>query len=109
LPVAPSEPQLFTVRVTSEPEGATVREDSIEVCASTPCEIAYKGAQADPGRDHKLTLTRQGYRVETRSVKPGDPPVVVKLSPLSHGPPAPAQRPAEAPSVPTGYKPDIPY
>ena len=110
LPVAPPEPpQLFTVRVTSEPEGATVREDSVEVCASTPCEIAYKGVDVDPGRDHKLTLARQGYRVETRSVKPGDAPVVVKLSPLPRGMPAPAPRPAEAPSVPTGYKPDIPY
>jgi serine/threonine-protein kinase len=108
--VAPAAPNVVTLRVATEPDGASVKEDSVELCASTPCEIAYKGADAEPGRDHKLTLARQGYRVETRNVRAGDAPLVVKLSPVVRANvAAPAPRPAEPQAVPTGYKPDIPY
>jgi serine/threonine-protein kinase len=108
-PAAPPEPIVVTLRVTTEPDGASVKEDSVELCASTPCEIAYTGAGAEPGHDHKLTLARQGYRVETRNVRAGDAPLVVKLSPVARPVAAPAPRAAEPPAVPTGYKADIPY
>ena len=60
-------PALVKVRVNTDPDGASVKEDGVELCGSTPCDILYKGADADPAREHKLTLTRPGYRVEARS------------------------------------------
>lgn len=99
------------VRINSDPDGASVKEDGVELCSSTPCDILYKGSDADPTREHKLTLTRNGYRVETKTVKVGDSPVAVKLTPAPAGPvyqrPSPKDN-GPAP-VPTGYKNDIPY
>jgi len=96
-----------TVHVSTDPDGAIVKEDGIERCSSTPCDILYRGEDADPQREHKLSLARPGYRVETRSVKAGDSSaLLVKLSPT----PRPAlPRAADPPAVPTGYKTDIPY
>ncbi len=96
------------VRVSTDPDGATVKEDGVELC-STPCDIFYKGKDADPEREHKLTLARQGYRVETRSLKVGESSALhVKLVATPRAPPPP--RVADAPAaVPTGYKTEIPY
>ena len=97
------------VRVNSDPDGASVKEDGVERCGTTPCEILYEGSDADPSREHKLTLARNGYRAETRSVRAGDGTVTIKLSPAPQAvAPRPAAKP-ELPSVPTGYKTDIPY
>ncbi len=108
---APVAPTLVKVRVTSDPDGASVREDGVEVCSSTPCDIVYKGPDADPAKDHHLAITRNGYRLENRTVKIGDSPVTVKLTAAPHwsAPAAPAAKPAETQSLPPGYKPDIPY
>ena len=76
----PAAATLVKVRVNSDPDGASVKEDGVELCSSTPCDILYKGADADPTKDHKLTLTRNGYSVETKTVKVGDSPVAVKLT-----------------------------
>jgi eukaryotic-like serine/threonine-protein kinase len=95
------------VHVSTDPDGAIVKEDGIERCSSTPCDILYKGDEANPQREHKLTLARQGYRAETRSVKADDSSAInVKLTPNPR--PAPP-RAADTPAVPTGYKTDIPY
>jgi eukaryotic-like serine/threonine-protein kinase len=114
----PKSVALVKVRVNSDPDGATVKEDGVELCSSTPCDLLYKGPDADPAREHKLTLTRAGYRVEVRALKVGDSPVLVKLTkapdaPVPHfvapqGPAAQAPRSDPAP-VPTGYKTDLPY
>ena len=98
------------VRIITDPDGASVKEDGVELCSSTPCDIVYKGPDADAAREHKLTLTRNGYRNETRSVTIGDSPVTVKLiaAPVFVRPSAPQQKP-DQPSLPPGYKPDIPY
>jgi hypothetical protein len=87
-----------------------VREDGVEVCSSTPCDVPYKGQDADPVKDHHLTITRNGYRNETRTVRIGDSPVTVKLTvaPTTYRPPAPT-KPADTQALPPGYKPDIPY
>ena len=76
-----------------------------------PCDILYKGADADPAREHKLTLSRPGFRLETRTVKVGDSPVAVKLTKAPDVPRfVPAAQPrTDAPPVPTGYKNDLPY
>ncbi|MGH7295217.1 MAG: protein kinase domain-containing protein [Polyangiaceae bacterium] len=103
-------PSLVKVRINSEPDGASVKEDGVELCSSTPCDILYKGADADPAKEHKLTVVRNGYRNETKAVKVGDSPVTIKLTPAPVGPyirPQPQNR--EPPPVPTGYKNDIPY
>jgi hypothetical protein len=73
-------PSLVKVRVSSEPDDATVMEDGVPLCSSTPCEILYKGADAEPGREHVLTFVRSGFRPETRVIKPADAPLAVKLT-----------------------------
>jgi serine/threonine-protein kinase len=103
---------MVKVRVNSDPDGASVKEDGVELCSSTPCDILYKGPDADPTRDHKLTITHNGFRIETKSVKVGDSPVTIKLTPAPGGGqiyrPAPDKKDNAAP-VPTGYKNDLPY
>jgi PEGA domain len=109
---------IVKVRVNSDPDGATVKEDGVELCGSTPCDILYKGGDADPARDHKLLVSRQGYKAEAKTVKVGDSPIIVKLARLPDAarfapvapaaPQAPAPK-ADTPPVPTGYKTDLPY
>jgi serine/threonine protein kinase len=104
-------PAIVKIRINTEPDGATVKEDGVELCGSTPCDILYKGTDADPAREHKLTLTRQGYRIEVETLKVNDEPVTVKLTKAPEPPrfiPQTQARP-ETPPVPTGYKTDLPY
>jgi serine/threonine-protein kinase len=107
---APAAPIMVKLRINTDPDGASVREDGVENCSSTPCDIVYKGPDADPAKDHHLLITRNGYRNESRTVKIGDSPVTVKLTaaPVYVRPAGPA-KPAETQSLPPGYKPDIPY
>jgi serine/threonine-protein kinase len=101
---------MVKVRVNTEPDGAGVKEDGVELCSSTPCDILYKGPDADPARDHKLTVARPGYRSETRSVKVTEGSLTVKLSKVDppRFVPPPAVKP-DMPVAPTGYKTDVPY
>jgi serine/threonine-protein kinase len=107
--VSTTSPSPVKVRINTDPDGASVREDGVELCSSTPCDILYKGADADPTREHKLTFTRNGYRLEIKSVKVGDSPVTVKLTVAPAGVYLPAPQPKDntAPQ-PTVYK-EIPY
>jgi serine/threonine-protein kinase len=109
---------IVKVRINTDPDGATVKEDGVELCGSTPCDILYKGADADPSREHKLALSRQGYKIETRTMHVGDSPLAVKLTKAPDGPRVVPQvqtqyvapRPETAPApAPTGYKNDLPY
>jgi hypothetical protein len=95
----------------TDPPGASVREDGVEVCGSAPCDLLYEGDAADPAREHKITVSLAGYRPQTKSVKLGDSPIQVKLArlPVVRGG-APAAPPrAEGPAAPPGYKNDVPY
>jgi hypothetical protein len=76
----PTAPSLAKVRVNSEPDSAHVSEDGVELCSSTPCDILYKGADAEPMRKHTLTFARRGYRSETRTLRAAESPLSVKLS-----------------------------
>lgn len=110
--VAPPPVAIVKVRVNSDPDGASVKEDGVELCGSTPCDILYKGSDADPLREHKLTVTHPGYRSETRTVKVGDSPVAVKLARAPEAPrfvPAAPPPRSDTPPAPTGYKNDLPY
>jgi serine/threonine-protein kinase len=113
---APAEPApppvaIVKVRVNSDPDGASVKEDGVELCGSTPCDILYKGSDADPLREHKLTISHPGFRSETRTVKVGDSPVAFKLARAPEVPRfVPAAPPKnDTPPAPTGYKNDLPY
>ena len=68
------------VRIKTDPPGATVKENGVAVCESTPCDVVYAGADADPLREHRLTLTRPGWRAKAIVVRANDGPVVAKLS-----------------------------
>jgi serine/threonine-protein kinase len=89
------------LHVTTEPSGASIRDESKEVCASTPCDVVFK-LDPDPSKTHKLVISHAGFRSETRTVRPGDPPLHVKLT---HPKPSPSQSPSPSPappSIPTG-------
>jgi serine/threonine-protein kinase len=108
---APPPIAIVKIRVNTDPDGASVKEDGVELCGSTPCDLLYKGSDADPAREHKLTVARPGFRPEARTVKLGDSPVLIKLTKAPEVPrfvPAAPQR-TDAPPVPTGYKNDLPY
>jgi serine/threonine-protein kinase len=103
--------------ITSEPAGASVREDGVELCAATPCDVTFDAAgrdAAEPGRTHKLVLAHAGFRTETRSVKAGEPALHVKLARTGGGGggarpvAAPAPKPASTEPTPNGFK-DLPY
>ncbi|MDB4993801.1 MAG: Serine/threonine protein kinase PrkC, regulator of stationary phase [Myxococcaceae bacterium] len=91
------------VHVKTEPEGAVVREDGKEVCAATPCEIAYRGDEAQA--THHLVVSKAGFRSELRETKAGGDPLVVRLvrTPQTYV----APRPTDS-TTPQGFK-EIPY
>ncbi|HEY8086728.1 MAG TPA: hypothetical protein VIF09_02755 [Polyangiaceae bacterium] len=75
----PAAVSLAKVRVNSDPDTTHVSEDGVELCSSTPCDILYKGADAEPAQEHRLTFARRGYRSETRNIRVADSPVSVRL------------------------------
>ncbi|MCC6647755.1 MAG: serine/threonine protein kinase [Polyangiaceae bacterium] len=107
----PKPPQKVTIKVDSEPSGATVRlhdKDGDELCKDTPCEVTFKGADAAPGREVKLYFTKRGHSSETKTLKLGtDEKVSVKLSAQGGGGPRPAAPAGPGPDSP-GFKP-VPY
>ena len=107
-----------TIKVTTDPPGASVREDATELCASTPCDVTFKGDAADPAKTHKLLVQRAGFRPELKIVKPGDAALSSGLHVrLFRGgftgggrpavtPPSTGAKPPE--TTPNGFK-DLPY
>lgn len=104
--------RVATVHFASDPPGASVHEDTKELCASTPCDVAFKGDDADPKKVHKVTFAKPGFRAEARSMKTSDPQLSAKLSPVSNGArpsrPAVTAKPSSDPTTPAGFK-DLPY
>ena len=87
------------LRINTNPDGASVKEDGYEVCNSTPCEVTYRGAiDADLAKDHKLLISKTGYKVESKTVRIGDSPITVKLTraPAQRTPPPPPQQPGKS-------------
>lgn len=76
----PTARSLAKLRVNSEPDSAHVSEDGVELCSGTPCDILYKGADAEPTREHTLTFARRGYRSETRTLRVAESPLSVRLN-----------------------------
>jgi serine/threonine-protein kinase len=84
---SPSPPfdTIVKFRITTDPDGATVKENGVAICSGTPCDVLY--AEADPSRVHRIVLTLAGYQQETKDVRIEDSPVVVKLTVLPSGEP----------------------
>jgi eukaryotic-like serine/threonine-protein kinase len=112
-PTATTSPPIATAtgfKVTTDPAGASIREDNKELCAATPCDIVFKGDVPDR-KVHKLVIARAGFKPETRSVKAGDAPLHVKLAHAGGGGIArpPSTTPKSDPTTtPSGFK-DQPY
>lgn len=107
---SPPEPKVASLAVTTEPPGASVREDGKELCAATPCDVAFAG---EPTKTRRLVIARAGYRTETRSVTASDPSLHVRLvhaAPRSSTSPSPKPSPSPNPesTMPSGFK-DVPY
>ena len=65
------------VRIETEPQGAAVSEDGKELCPSTPCDIVFKD---DGGpKEHKLALTRKGYKGKELVVSATDTKATTKM------------------------------
>jgi serine/threonine-protein kinase len=73
-------PSLRTVRVESDPSGASVSENGTELCMSTPCELVWKGDAATA--EHKLSISKRGYRTARIAVTAKDEKVSSKLDPI---------------------------
>ncbi len=103
-------PPRATLSITTDPPGATIREDGVEICTATPCEVTLRGTTAaDAGKVHRLLVTKPGYRIETRQVRAGDPPVTIKLTRWTGGTHAAPKPTGDGPAPnPDGYK-DVPY
>ena len=66
-----------TVKVDSDPSGASVNEGNTEVCSSTPCDVVWKG---DAGKgEHKLQLNKKGFKTSKLTVSATDTKVSTKL------------------------------
>ena len=66
-----------TVKIESDPAGASVTEGTTEVCASTPCDVVWKGDVAKG--EHKLQLTKKGFKTTKLTVAESDTKVSSKL------------------------------
>jgi hypothetical protein len=101
------------VRIDSDPDGASVREDGVELCSATPCDVFYKGAEADPSHDHSIVVARPGYRNETVTFRGGNGPVRVMLSKVADVarplPAQPAPKTSAPSNLPAGYRTEVPY
>jgi hypothetical protein len=93
-------------KLITDPPGASVREDNKEICAATPCDLAFK--EGEPAsKVHKITITKLGFKPELKTVKLTDPPMTLKLQHLGGGAAAPPVNPTPAPiPKPTPTKPD---
>jgi serine/threonine-protein kinase len=107
---ATPEPTTFSLRVESEPSGASVRlreKDGKEACKSTPCEITLEGGDIAKGKELKLFFSKKGFQTDSKTIKVGDEKVSFKLSPSGGGGGGP-RPPQPANNGDNGFKP-IPY
>jgi serine/threonine protein kinase len=79
VPIPPPIPTIV-LHVETDPSGARVKEDGLEICASTPCDIVYKGDITDGGTEHLLEFTKAEYKVERKLVKATRYPYFLKMT-----------------------------
>lgn len=95
-----------TVKVDSDPPGASVTEGSTELCASTPCDAVWKGDSAKG--EHKLQLSKKGFKPTKLTVATTDTKVSTKLDTAAVYVPT-APRTASPPPDGTGKRKPNPY
>jgi serine/threonine-protein kinase len=106
---SPADLPSSTLAVTTEPPGASVREDGKELCVATPCDLPIEVDGKDATKVHRLVFVHPGYRTETRFVKPSDGAVTVKLArAVSGARPAPTATAKPETTTPDGFK-EAPY
>src|SRR6185437_15913315 len=94
-------PDIRIVRIESDPPGAQVADQGVEVCMATPCEIYWRAAASK--HEHKLTLAKRGFKNTTVTVAPDAEKVEAKLdtwSPAEIAALGAAQSPAQAKAEP---------
>ena len=76
-PGAPAAPAraMHTLRVRSQPEGATVALDGGAAQGVTPIELAF-----DAGSEHRVTLSLEGYVAQEIRTKPGQAPATLDVT-----------------------------
>jgi serine/threonine-protein kinase len=108
VPSAQPMPASLKWKVTSDPEGASVREDGVEVCTATPCELTYSGDAADPSKPKHLSFSKLGYKSEQKDLTPKDGAAKVKLLRMLKAPKGAGTGTADPGPTPNGFK-DVPY
>jgi hypothetical protein len=71
---APARP-VHTLRVKSQPEGATVALDGGAAQGVTPIELTF-----DAGSEHRVTLSLEGYVAQEIRTKPGQAPATLDVT-----------------------------
>jgi len=97
----PAPPPLVKVRVMSTPPGASVREDGVELCVTTPCDVAYEASS----ELHNLVVSKPGFASKTITTRATDGQVEARLPALSSDPKTGRKAPV---APPEGFK-DLPY
>ena len=87
-----------TIQVDSNPPGASVLEGARELCASTPCEVTWRGDAAAPAAQHELSFEKKGYKPASITVSAAEEKVKAKLDL------APAGKVPSGSVLPNGYK-----
>jgi hypothetical protein len=83
-----------TVKIESDPAGASVTEGTTELCSATPCDVVWKGDTAKG--EHKLQLNKKGFKTSKLTVGTTDTKVSTKLDAVAAvyvGPRIPAPPP----------------
>ncbi len=104
---ADSASSVRTVKVESDPAGASVTEGSTEVCSATPCDVVWKG---DAGKgEHKLLLNKKGFKTTKLTVSESDTRVSSKLDAVAVFVPTGPRTPPPPPDPNGGKRKPNPY
>jgi hypothetical protein len=70
-----------TVAIVTDPKGAVVTLDGNAVSGTTPLDL-----RIDPSREHRITLSLEGYAPHEARLAPGEPPAEVRAALEPAGP-----------------------
>ena len=105
-----SAPIVRTVRVTSKPSGATVKEKGKVVCGATPCDVTWR--DDDATSKHQLQFSKHGFVTTTEEVRDNISELHAQLpvaaQPRATPPATPKTPPSSKPKTVSGYK-ESPY
>jgi TonB family protein len=80
---APRGPDVRILRIESEPTGAVVTDQGVQVCMHTPCDVYWQGKNGK--LEHTLLLEKRGFKTVTLTVAPDDEKVTGKLEAWGYG------------------------